>query len=137
MLDRSDLSIRLLTLKSAEYPHRKYRHMLAYLYDEAGEQARAAAALREIPSGDPFADMALGVLALRGGDSAAASTAFEQGLQAGYAAGDADYYRGLKALLAGDRRAARGHLAAFRPRALPSHNLDRILEHFSGEGAGQ
>jgi len=137
MLDRADLSIRLLSLKSGEYPHRKYRHMLAYLYDEAGEQGQAAAALTVAASGDTFADMALAVLALRAGDAASASTSFGRGLAAGYAASDADYYRGLKALLDGDRNTARQYFAALRPKASPSHHLDRILDHFSGEGADQ
>ncbi len=137
MLDRSDLGIRLLILKSAEYPHRKYRHMLAYLYDEAGEQAQAAATLRAAVSGDTFADIALGVLALRAGDAVTAKASFGRGLEAGYAANDADYYRGLKALLEGDRSTAEQYFTALRPKASPSQHPDRMLEHFGGERAGQ
>ena len=133
MMGRGDLAVRLLTLKSVEYPNVKYRYMLAYLYDDAGEPAQAATALDKVLPEDPFVDMARAVLALRIGNGIAASASFAQGLTGGYSAGDADYYRGIKALLDGDASSAKLHLAAFRAKAAPTHNIDPILGRIEAE----
>ncbi|MGB0749725.1 MAG: tetratricopeptide repeat protein [Magnetospiraceae bacterium] len=129
LMDRPGPAIDILNRLSDRLSEPKYQHLRIWFLDKAGDLQKAQEVAEGLPSQDPYRSYSDAVLMLRSGDTVAAAGAFGS-VETTLPETSRSYYKGIAALLSGDRPAAHTWLKQARQDAYYRASADGLRHHF-------